>query len=1366
MADMRQIFTYPNNLATDYIDPNYVGDAFTGMTRRIDQLIDGTYKTWLNPLVLTATTSEVMQNISKFGSFYENVSYGGHLSRYDFWNQPMVVATKRLVTSFPLTPTAGADVQASPMRITFSGPHEFVNDMRIQTSGIDGTWGQFISAGRFPEMYAEVLSPTEIEIKTDLTGSTPQINFAPGGSNFTLPYGAWDYFTPLAGSSDQNNCKYLRVNLTHILDAANSPYDIQILDGQAVTVNGYATAKGVTSPTDAKIEPRTYYVKNTPTSPSDGWFEVYNEPALTNRIEFVDDASAGSGVTLPLHNGNGYSVQINETNPATLTFTDLLTSKDHVIRVEAADAIQWTLSGITTEKYFGPLNNNLNPVYWLIPTTDPYTFRFSTVPPTSSVYPQMPNWSSQTFDVITPYQEFSQLAQPQNSTSRPWAQVNNARIKWLKGINNGGVENYLDGTPADLSSNSLAPGEFWNDPYYLKNIPSLETATYKVFDVFKDSAMTQLYGLNDYLSPGAPISISPIANQPNLAFTTSMGNNPPTTNYTLSKFEADADYPQWDINTGDDMTATWDGSQWNVTSHYPVGGLTLNDEAQGAPGPDNVSPFYYGGGADYSEGFFWAYQSIGTSNSGTTCFLNIANSEGTLNRVVNARFDIGITPGGAEERTVRFDPTTGTNKIWYKWYGGTPSTDENVEFQPVPGSGSKVNLISALTERYWTVGINGPTSLPSVNSGGYHTSQASPATTWLTETAAPGTYDAIDGTGTYFLYPTGVTGPNTKEYGVYSNRNHSGGTNGIDKFDFSPNNKTYTGINARWDWPANPAGSGENGWLPVGVDLSGTNFKFEYSGVTGSSSSNEWTDGTEVRLRIYGGPHNRARARDVYLKVNTDDWEFFTDSALTIPWTSQDFTEDYNYVNDTSYPYDQPVSYAYSTTTFYITAKEKVRSLNLGSTNSPTYNPWYGGKTITSNALTNGTEVFDFKVYNQASTTISTEITNAPLTTSTNVIPANIELQNTAIALPHSDSTTGTVGPHPSSAVLPYEIDTVSLILPGNQKYHYRNANNQVVPGAQANTSKYWKAGSSTPSYYTNGATPPDFTVTVDTDGYLQDVQLVQNPGGQEGTYPTGQDIMILIENKTDEYVPLPETPAQIAAREDLFDTHDEWVDNAPSNEKVWPNHISPASANIVANQPTIANMSQNGVKYTRSSGFTKWILEVEYPPMKAKDFQKFHAMAQAMAGQSKSIYFKLRNADGVSILWADMMDTNSALSGVNIPTAPLFGYTPQGSLTLHLEGLTASDPEAFRQGEVFIAGTNENGSLHTAIGAAASNVFGEAKVRMPYGIRSNLADSALVYKNPFWAIVTLNSDAFEYSVDVNNYYTVSVAFDLDQWGS
>ena len=60
--------------------------------------------------------------------------------------------------------------------------------------------------------------------------------------------------------------------------------------------------------------------------------------------------------------------------------------------------------------------------------------------------------------------------------------------------------------------------------------------------------------------------------------------------------------------------------------------------------------------------------------------------------------------------------------------------------------------------------------------------------------------------------------------------------------------------------------------------------------------------------------------------------------------------------------------------------------------------------------------------------------------------------------------------------------------------------------------------------------------------------------------------------------------------------------------------------------------------------------------------------------------------------------------------------------------------------------------------------VHGVTKVRMPWPLRAPVAQSELVNKNPANCVVTLNSDQFEYSVDVNNYYTVSVAFDLDNW--
>jgi hypothetical protein len=145
-----------------------------------------------------------------------------------------------------------------------------------------------------------------------------------------------------------------------------------------------------------------------------------------------------------------------------------------------------------------------------------------------------------------------------------------------------------------------------------------------------------------------------------------------------------------------------------------------------------------------------------------------------------------------------------------------------------------------------------------------------------------------------------------------------------------------------------------------------------------------------------------------------------------------------------------------------------------------------------------------------------------------------------------------------------------------------------------------------------------------------------------------------------------------------------------------------------------------------------------------------------------------LKYKDNVNLIWADMMKTGSSQSGSVIPSfvAGNPHYIPAGFTLLQLEGLTASDPEAFREGEVFVANTNQNASFHTAIGAAASNAYGEAMVRMPYPLQTNLNQGEIVDKNPEYAIVTLNSDAFEYSVDVNNYYYVTVTFDLDEWGS
>jgi hypothetical protein len=353
-----------------------------------------------------------------------------------------------------------------------------------------------------------------------------------------------------------------------------------------------------------------------------------------------------------------------------------------------------------------------------------------------------------------------------------------------------------------------------------------------------------------------------------------------------------------------------------------------------------------------------------------------------------------------------------------------------------------------------------------------------------------------------------------------------------------------------------------------------------------------------------------------------------------------------------------------------------------------------------------------------------------------------------------NDATTGTVKLGPSEPNK-YEIKSMDLMLPGNETYTYQDINNVTQFGVQVNYDKWWEAGATFesnlddyPDQISHNASP-----FVDVNGRLAGIGY---PSAL-GFYNNQTDMIFELENKTDEYVPPVPTTAEL---QDVYNTYDEWTDYGFSELKVWPYHVSPSSASIVYNSPTMVNNSQNGIKYTRGAGYTKWVLEVEYPPMKADDFREFNAIAQAAQGQSMPFNFKLRNKDEVSLLWADM----GMITDPNSFEASAISGSPVGSRVLFLEGLPANEPFSFAAGEVFIGPKNQNGALHTSIGDAASNAFGETKVRLPWPLNEEIFNGNKVYKNPAWAVVTLNSDNFEYSVDVNGYYNVTVAFDLDDW--
>ena len=329
----------------------------------------------------------------------------------------------------------------------------------------------------------------------------------------------------------------------------------------------------------------------------------------------------------------------------------------------------------------------------------------------------------------------------------------------------------------------------------------------------------------------------------------------------------------------------------------------------------------------------------------------------------------------------------------------------------------------------------------------------------------------------------------------------------------------------------------------------------------------------------------------------------------------------------------------------------------------------------------------------------------------------------------------------------------------GNLTYLKRTGESTYVNGAEVDLTKVYQPEESTHTTVTTDCT---WTVTQDGSGYVTGASL--DAQGQRiapwdfstvASQSENTTVKWLIKTAADTYTPPALTPSE---QQDVFDTDDEWTSDDYNANKNWPNHVSPQSANIVYNSPTIVNTSSSGIKYTRSMGHTKWQLEVTYPPMKMDDFQKFHAIAQAAHGQSTPFFFPLNNKDGTQILWRDTY-TAGTTKHIRLKDAMSIGDT-----TLLAEGFSSSQANAFKRGEVFIDGENENGNLHTALNTVTSNVYGEAKIRMPWPVRKAQSVGQKIYKHPSHAVVTLADDNFNYSVDQNNYYYVTVMFDLDNW--
>ena len=1402
MADMKQIFTYPSNSGTDWIDPNYIGDANSGLTRRADELLAGAYKSWsnLDPVSdLGTTNSELMQNLSKFINYFEDNKLIENLTFYDFWYNPMVVGTKKLIDGENVTATA-----TNPMVVTTSNTHEYEDGMKIDTTNINGTWGDAINNGIITDMYVKVINNTTLQIAqdsslTNIIGFDPNSPFTIGTEKLTLTNGTL------------NN--EVKVDLT---GAGVSG----VTDGQAMQINsladitynywgGTATEPSPwNSPNNSgKLPGSTRYLKNTA---SPDVYEVYNDSGLTNRTTL--------GAIAPNYNVNNLHshIALDVVDYGTFYPKTDAQGKAQVRHLYAGgpnppippipgDQLEIYITPsqlvkFTNGEYWGPTRDFLNP--YDVTNAQPYWLEYSHAETALyqeyiyNVYSDAArtirvDWSTEAqIGLGTPSASNNNITIIQTDLSdsasyKEQSTDTNATLQSLSSI-------YIERTAEDGDPITITgfDNQFPNNPYYIKRKGSSDW-----WDIYKDSALTQLYTIAD--SPGIPSTIKTsmagngltgvgggvIKDQIKLtygseAWPTGVGL---TNNYQggviSSTMIAEKDMPDWGITSGQTLNASYDSNTtyWTIDNSSQQTITLIDANAPDLPYADGVevpsgqtySQFKFPGAdkndpASYRVPMFWA-DTATHGNLGTFDFNALQGS--STNRIIfpttsvwpYQQLDITVTDGSGVVQG-SYLLMFAENSEWNNFVTtGAINCTPNVN----SGSTSSIAFTSPITDsdKYGHLTNNNNSTVWARNKAEYYALPNTSSDIWDMDMHISDTNDWYDYSGVdTFLVPDTWMGGNNYKLKLLPK-----GTSGAPTSDEVISGSSYSweyvigeDSTKHWAKPINRVKDATtNSGYPTSAILTGSTLAWNLHSV-------DWDDGDQINLYYVDGTTPQGGYTILYAKnlATSGHYEFYTDQALTNPYATSSFTSGFTAAN----------LVGVSTAGVILETFEPVAS-------GLKWIPYNLVSTVTNQAQITGTRktvwkkssdfVYDFndtlwaktwsldlgtidlpnKVYEAGGNDVSpTGLVVAP------TVINGAELQVSGLTL--VDTTAGQIAPA-SDEPYPYELDTVDIIMPGNKVYSYQDSSNVTQYAAQIDT-KYWKPGdTSATTYASTGETSAQITIGVNGSGYLQSATLVEEPDA-EGRYANNDPILIPLIDLPDQYVPPTPTPAEL---EDVWDTDDEWATDGFNSAKEWPDHVTPMSAVINYNSPTLVNNSQSGIKYTRSVGHTKWRLEVEYPPMSAEDFQKFHAIAQAAHGQSTPFYFNLKNKDGTSILWRDFYDQ------VNTTTSPLLknDITP-GDTTMLVEGFSSNEADAFKRGEVFIDGNNENGFLHTSLSGTSSNIFGEAKIRTPWPFRTTQTAGNKIYKNPSHAVVTLADDNFEYQVDVNNYYYVSVAFDLDNW--
>ncbi len=274
---------------------------------------------------------------------------------------------------------------------------------------------------------------------------------------------------------------------------------------------------------------------------------------------------------------------------------------------------------------------------------------------------------------------------------------------------------------------------------------------------------------------------------------------------------------------------------------------------------------------------------------------------------------------------------------------------------------------------------------------------------------------------------------------------------------------------------------------------------------------------------------------------------------------------------------------------------------------------------------------------------------------------------------------------------------------------------------------------------------------------------------------------------------------------EESFDMATAWLDtdDAPSEERYWPRSeegkcMTPSSAKIIIDQPASSSVSQSGVKYVRSAGYTQWRLELKYPPMLQEEWEPFNAAIHKARGEMRSFRLSLRHYKGFNWLFGTQGYFENRLhhqgAGYNKeyyqnvkhthPGSDFVGAKEHTRHCLILEDVMPGDTvvrtagwpshtSALPEGSLVGGLGGRNGGVNTIVSSNTSNIWGECEFRLAYPLQATYQsgydmNAPILQKGDFWAPepdwlrVSLDEESIDFDVNLISRFGFTMKFRLD----